>query len=74
MRCSTAAARCTGTRSCDSFAARSKRVKAKVGDRGLKDRQAKAELARVNRELRRLRTRVAALEARKAQLMTELRD
>jgi hypothetical protein len=49
-------------------------VEAKLGDRGLKDRQAKAELARVDRELRRLRTQVAALEARKAQLMTELRD
>lgn len=49
-------------------------VEAKLGDRGLKERQAKAELARVNRELRRLRTQVAALEARKAQLMTELRD
>jgi len=49
-------------------------VKAKLGDRGLKDRQAKAELARVDRERRRLETQVAALEARKAQLMTELRD
>lgn len=47
-------------------------VAAKLGDRGLKARQAKAELARVDRELRRLETQVDALEARKAQLMTEL--
>lgn len=48
-------------------------VKTKLGDHGLKDRQAKAELARVDRELRRLKTQVAALEARKAQLTIELR-
>ena len=46
-------------------------VAAKLGDRGLKERQAKAELARIDRELRRLKTQVAALEARKAQLMIE---
>lgn len=49
-------------------------VEAKLGARGLKARQAKAELARVDRELRRLEAQVAALKARKAQLMTELRD
>ena len=48
-------------------------VKAKLGDHGLEDQKAKAELVRVNRELRRLKTQVAALEARKAQLMIELR-
>lgn len=32
----------------------------------LKDRRAKAELAEINRELRKLRTQIAALEARKA--------
>ena len=35
----------------------------------LKDRQAKTELARINRELRRLKTRIAALEERKSKLM-----
>lgn len=48
-------------------------VETKLGDQGLKARRAKAELARVNRELRRLKTQVAALEARKARLMVELR-
>ena len=35
----------------------------------LKDRQAKTELARINRELRRLKTQIAALEERKSKLM-----
>jgi hypothetical protein len=35
----------------------------------LKDRQAKTELARINRELRRLKAQIAALEERKSKLM-----
>ena len=47
-------------------------VKRKHGDDYLKDQQAKTELARVNRELKRLKTRIAALEERKASLISEL--
>jgi len=47
-------------------------VKAKHGPDYLKDQQAKTELAGVNRELKRLKTQVAALEARRSQLMVEL--
>jgi hypothetical protein len=47
-------------------------VKTKHGVDYLKDQQAKAELARVNRELKRLKTQVAALERRRAQLSTRL--
>ena len=36
------------------------------------DKQAKTELARINRELMRLRRQVAALEERKARLSDEL--
>lgn len=46
-------------------------VKKKHGDDFLKDRQAKTELARINRELKRLKTQVAALEERKARLTDE---
>lgn len=46
-------------------------VKKKHGDNYLKDQKAKAELARINRELRRLRTQMAALEARKSQLIAD---
>ena len=44
-------------------------VKKKHGNVYLKDRQAKTELARINRELKRLRTQVAALEERKSRLV-----
>ena len=44
-------------------------AKEKLGVRGLKAQQAKAELARINRELRRLKTQIAGLEDRKAKLM-----
>ena len=44
-------------------------VKKKHGGTYLKDQQAKTELAHLNRELRRLRTQMAALEARKSKLM-----
>ncbi len=40
------------------------------GDNYLMERQAKAELARINRELRRLKTQTAALEEQKAELIT----
>ena len=47
-------------------------VKKKHGGDYLKDRQAKAELARINRELKRLRTQIATLEGRKSKLLTDL--
>ena len=39
-------------------------VRSKHGERGLKDRMASAELARVEREMKRLRRQLAALEQR----------
>ena len=48
-------------------------VKTTHGGHVLKDQQANAELARVDRELRRLKTQLAALEERTARLMVELR-
>jgi hypothetical protein len=47
-------------------------VKQKHGNDYLKDEQAKTELARINRELKRLKTQVAALEERKSKLIAEL--
>lgn len=47
-------------------------VKKKHGDNYLKDRQAKTELARINRELKRLKTQIAALEERKSKLAADL--
>jgi hypothetical protein len=47
-------------------------VKTKHGQEYLKNRQAKTELARVNRELKRLKAQVSALEERKSQLIGEL--
>jgi len=44
-------------------------VKKKHGGKYLKDRQAKTELASVNRELRRLKTETARLEKRKSELI-----
>ena len=46
-------------------------VKKKHGDAYLKDQQAKTELARINRELKRLKTQIAALEERKSKLMAD---
>jgi hypothetical protein len=43
-------------------------VKERHGANYLKERQAKTELARINRELKRLKGQVAALEERKAKL------
>jgi hypothetical protein len=42
------------------------------GDRYLRQQQARTELARINRELKRLATQRAALEERRALLMAEL--
>jgi hypothetical protein len=47
-------------------------VKKKHGADFLRERQAKTELGRINRELKRLKTQVADLEERKALLMNEL--
>jgi hypothetical protein len=41
----------------------------KHGANYLKDQQKKTELARINRELKRLKTQMAALEERKAELI-----
>ena len=43
-------------------------VKKKHGNDYLKDQQAKTELARINRELKQLKTQIAALEERKSKL------
>ena len=48
-------------------------VKKKHGNDYLKDHRAKTELGGINRELKRLKTRVAVLEERKARLMADLR-
>jgi hypothetical protein len=48
-------------------------VSSKRGDTYLKNQQAKTELARINRELKRLETEVAALQERRAQLMAVLK-
>jgi hypothetical protein len=42
------------------------------GDDYLKEQQAKTELARINRELKRLKTQIVALEERKAKLIADL--
>ena len=42
------------------------------GDRDVREKQARAELARVNRELKQLRSQLAALEERRAALLPEL--
>lgn len=46
-------------------------VQAQHGDDYLKERQANAELARIDRELKRLKSQVAELETRKASLLGE---
>ena len=43
------------------------------GDDYLKKRQAKTQLAQINRELKRLKTQAAALEAQKTKLIADLR-
>jgi len=47
-------------------------VKRKHGDSYLKDRQTKAELTRINRELKDLRAQIAVLEERKSTLTAGL--
>jgi hypothetical protein len=47
-------------------------VREKHGDNYLKDRQAKTELARINRELKGLKTQIAALEEQKSKLIADL--
>jgi hypothetical protein len=47
-------------------------VKKKHGGDYLREQQAKTELARINRELKRLKTQIAALQERKSKLMTDL--
>ena len=47
-------------------------VKARYGDRHLKEWHARTELAGVNSELKRLRARSAALEERRAELISDL--
>jgi hypothetical protein len=42
------------------------------GDRYVNERQDKAELPRVNREIRRLRTSLAAFEERRSKLSSDL--
>ena len=44
-------------------------VRERHGVNYLKDRQAKTELARINRELKRLKMQIGALEARKSKLI-----
>jgi hypothetical protein len=44
-------------------------VKEEYGANYLRDRQAKTELAHINRELKRLKNQIAALEDRKSKLI-----
>ena len=46
-------------------------VKKKHGADYLKDQQAKTELAHINRDLKRLKTQIAALEEQKSKLMAD---
>ncbi len=46
-------------------------VKTQHGSHYLKDRQVKTELARINRELKKLKTEVAVLEERKSKLLPD---
>ncbi len=47
-------------------------VRVKHGDHYLEDRQSMTELARINRELRRLQTQITVLEKQKAKLLATL--
>ena len=47
-------------------------VRKKHGGNYLKDQQAKTELVRINRELKRIKTQIAALEERKSKLIADL--
>jgi Tfp pilus assembly protein PilO len=47
-------------------------VRSRQGEQYLRKRQARTELARINRELKQLRTQLAALEERRAALLSNL--
>jgi hypothetical protein len=47
-------------------------VRSGQGEQYLRERQARTELARVNREMKQLRTQLAALEKRRAALLSDL--
>ncbi len=47
-------------------------VRSRHGEQYLRERQARTELARINRELRQLRTQLGALEERRAALLSDL--
>jgi hypothetical protein len=47
-------------------------VRTRHGERHLQERQARTELARVNRELKQLRRQIAALEERRSTLLSDL--
>jgi hypothetical protein len=49
-------------------------VSTRHGERYLRERQARSELKRVNRELKQLRTQLTALEERRAALLSELAE
>jgi hypothetical protein len=49
-------------------------VSTRHGERYLRERQARTELKRVNRELKQLRTQLTALEERRAALLSELAE
>ena len=49
-------------------------VSTRHGERYLRERQARTELKRVNRELKQLRTQLTALEERQAALLSELAE
>jgi hypothetical protein len=49
-------------------------VAARSGDRYLRERKARTELAQINRELKQLRVQLAALEERRAALLAELAE
>ena len=49
-------------------------IESKHGERHLQRQQAKAELAKVNRELRRFKKKIAELEARKSKLRALLEE
>jgi hypothetical protein len=47
-------------------------VRSRQGEQYLRERQARTELARINRELKQLRTQLAALEERRGALLSNL--
>jgi hypothetical protein len=49
-------------------------VQTQHGERYLREQQARTELARINRELKQLRTQLAALEERRAVLLSDLNE